>query len=69
MSTVESENVTRLTSETETAEDLKRRFAEALKPVLDLANEASEHRINVQLGFSRDMFGKLILEAKLIKEL
>ncbi len=63
------DNVTKLVSEADTAADLKRRFAEALKPVLVLADEAASKEINVSLVFSRTPYGMLQLEAKLTKEL
>ncbi len=62
-----SDNVKNMVSVTDTASDLKKRFAEALKPVLELAKEAAQHEIDVQLVFTRNGFGQLQLEAKLIK--
>lgn len=61
--------VVRFASETDTAADLKRRFADVLRSVLELSCEANEHGIQVGLNFTRDQFGKLQIEAKLIKEL
>jgi hypothetical protein len=62
-----NENVAKLVSETDVVTDLKRRFAEGLQPVLALAREANSHKIDVNLMFSRNQFGELQLEAKLVK--
>ena len=55
-------------SDRDVANDLHRRFRQALVPVRDLVDEALQTKFNVNFVFGRDPYGKLTLETKLTRD-